>query len=92
MPFCTFFKEIQESSPKRAGPKAFRSTMHDTRFLKHFRASSNVIKYNGKTNTSIWLDDYRLACKAGRADDYFSSSSSSSFAWLIPMGPGWIIC
>jgi hypothetical protein len=30
---------------------------------------SNIIKYNGKTNLSIWLKDYCLTCKVGRADN-----------------------
>jgi hypothetical protein len=41
----------------------------DTCFSKHFQALNNIIKYDGKTNPSIWLEDYRLACKVGRADD-----------------------
>jgi hypothetical protein len=36
---------------------------------KCFRVLNNVIKYNGKTNPSVWLEDYRLACRAGGVDD-----------------------
>jgi hypothetical protein len=25
--------------------------------------------YDGKTNLGVWLKDYRLACRAGRAND-----------------------
>jgi hypothetical protein len=31
--------------------------------------SNNIIKYDGKTNPSVWLGDYRLTCKAGGVDD-----------------------
>jgi hypothetical protein len=43
--------------------------MHDACFPKHFRALGNVIKYDGKTNPSVWLEDYRLMCKSGRANN-----------------------
>jgi hypothetical protein len=33
--------------------KAFERAIHDTHFPKHFGASSNVIKYDGKTNPSV---------------------------------------
>jgi hypothetical protein len=32
---------------------------------------NNIIKYDGKTNPSVWLVDYHLACRAGGADDDF---------------------
>jgi hypothetical protein len=43
--------------------------MHDTCFPRHFRASGNIIKYEGKTNPSVWLEDYRLTCEASRVND-----------------------
>jgi hypothetical protein len=52
-----------------SGPKAFGSNMHDACFLKRFRVSNNIVKYDGKTNPNIWLEDYCLACRAGGADD-----------------------
>jgi hypothetical protein len=30
---------------------------------------SNIVKYDGKANSSIWLEDYRLACRVGGVDD-----------------------
>jgi hypothetical protein len=30
---------------------------------------SNIAKYNGKINPSVWLEDYRLTCRAGWAND-----------------------
>jgi hypothetical protein len=36
---------------------------------KCFRAPNNIVKYDGNTNHSVWLEDYRLACRVGGADD-----------------------
>jgi hypothetical protein len=30
---------------------------------------NNIIKYADKTNPSIWLEDYCLACRVGGKDD-----------------------
>jgi hypothetical protein len=38
-------------------------------FPKHFWAPKNIIRYDGKTNPSVWLEDYHLACRVGRVDD-----------------------
>jgi hypothetical protein len=43
--------------------------MHDRRFPKCFREPSNVVKYDGKTYPSVWLEDYHLVCRAD--DDLF---------------------
>jgi hypothetical protein len=56
-------------SPEGPGPKAFGSNVHDTCFPKNFRAPNNIVKYDNETNPSVWLEDYRLACRAGRADN-----------------------
>jgi hypothetical protein len=50
--------------------------MWDRHFLKCFRVLSNIVKYDGKTNPSIWLEDYHHVCRAGAMDDDFSSSSA----------------
>jgi hypothetical protein len=35
------------------------------------RAPDNFSMYPGSTNTSVWLEDYRLTCRmAGIKDDY----------------------
>jgi hypothetical protein len=47
----------------------FGSTVRDGHFLKCFRVLSNIVKYNGKTNPSIWLEDYHHVCRAGEMDD-----------------------
>jgi hypothetical protein len=41
----------------------------DAQFPKCFQALSNVVKYDGKINPSIWLEDYRLTSRAGGVDD-----------------------
>jgi hypothetical protein len=63
--------------------------MRDACFPKHFWVPNNIIKYDSKTNPSIWLEDYRLACRAGRADsDMFIIQvlpiywANTSRAWL----------
>jgi hypothetical protein len=52
-----------------SGPKAFGSNMRDACFPRHFRVPNNIIKYDGKTNPSVWLENYCFTCSAGRADD-----------------------
>ena len=61
--------EGHSRSPEAAGPKAFGRNVRDAPFPRPFLAPSNVVKYDGKTNPSVWLEDYRLACRAGGADD-----------------------
>jgi hypothetical protein len=43
--------------------------VQDVWFTRRFRAPNNIIKYNEKTNPSVWLEDYRLACRAGGVDN-----------------------
>jgi hypothetical protein len=43
--------------------------VHDAHLPRHSRAPGSVIKYDGKTNPSIWLEDYHLVCRAGGASD-----------------------
>jgi hypothetical protein len=43
--------------------------VRDACFPKHFRSSNNVVKYDGKTSPNVWLEDYRLVCRAGGVDD-----------------------
>jgi hypothetical protein len=40
----------------------------DACFPKCFRAPNNIAKYDSKTNPNVWLEDYRLACRASGAD------------------------
>jgi hypothetical protein len=52
-----------------AGPKAFRGAVRNTHFPRCFREPSNITKYDDKVNPSIWLEDYRLMCRTGGAND-----------------------
>jgi hypothetical protein len=47
----------------------FGSNGRDTCFPKCFWVPNNVIKYDGKTNPNVWLEDYRPACRMGGADN-----------------------
>jgi hypothetical protein len=59
----------------------------------------NIIKYHGKTNPSIWLEDYHLACRASVANnDLFIIQflpiylASMSRAWLDHLPKNSIHC
>jgi hypothetical protein len=46
--------------------------MRDVRFPSRFRAPTNVPRYDGDTNPSVWLEDYRLVYHTGgTTDDLF---------------------
>jgi hypothetical protein len=73
--------------------------VHDVCFPKHFQAPNNIAKYDGKTNPRIWLEDYRLACRAGGADsDLFIIQflpiylADTSRAWLDHLPKNLIDC
>jgi hypothetical protein len=38
-------------------------------FLRCFQVPGNIIKYDSKTNPSVWLEDCCLTCRAGRVND-----------------------
>jgi hypothetical protein len=76
-------------SPEGSSPKVFGSTVHNAHFPRHFRVPSNVTKYDGKINPSVWLEDYCLTCRAGGAtDDLYIIQflpiylAESAMAWL----------
>jgi hypothetical protein len=66
--------------------------MHDTCFLKCFRAPSNIAEYDGKTISIVWLEDYILACRVTRVDSGLLLSSSSPFTWPTRPESGTITC
>jgi hypothetical protein len=49
-------------------PKAFGGAVRNAQFLQCFLAPSNITKYDFKVNPSVWLEDYHLTCRAGRAN------------------------
>jgi hypothetical protein len=68
--------------------------MHRARrpFPTMFLSAEQHHRYAGKSNPSIWLEDYHLACKVGERTTIYSSSSSSLSVWLNPLEPGRTIC
>ena len=62
-------EEDRSPSPPPAGPHAFCRRILGTPFPPRYRAPNNIAKYSGETNPSLWLEDYRLACLAGGADN-----------------------
>jgi hypothetical protein len=56
-------------SPDPAGPSAFSKAIRGALSPQRFRPPANFVKYTGDTNPGVWLEDYRLACRAGGAND-----------------------
>jgi hypothetical protein len=56
-------------SPSQRSPRAFGWSIRDAKFPSRFRAPTNIPRYDGDTNPSVWLEDYRLACHTGGATD-----------------------
>jgi hypothetical protein len=77
----------------------FESNVRDVGFPRCFRAPNNIIKYDGKTNPSVCLEDYRLTCRAGGVDiDLFIIQflpiylADTSRAWLDHLPKNLIDC
>jgi hypothetical protein len=56
-------------SPNQRGPWDFGRSICDAKFPSRFWDPTNVLRYDGNTNPSVWLEDYQLACHAGGATD-----------------------
>jgi hypothetical protein len=41
--------------------------MRTASFPQRFCQPTSIVKYNGKTNPRVWLNDYHLACQLGGA-------------------------
>ena len=41
-------------------------------YPRHFWPPTHISMYDGETNPDNWLEDYRLAMKAGGSDDNFA--------------------
>jgi hypothetical protein len=54
-------------SPNQRGPQAFGQSISDAKFPSRFCAPTNIPRYDGDTNPSVWFKDYRLACHTGGA-------------------------
>jgi hypothetical protein len=51
-------RERHNLSLEGPGPRVFESNVRDACFLKYFWAPNNVVKYDGKINPSVWLENY----------------------------------
>lgn len=70
----------QEPEPRATGPRVFSASSRNTRVPSRFRQPPKLIKYAGETDLSLWVDDYRLACRNGGArDDDFTTSNLPLF-------------
>jgi hypothetical protein len=45
----------------------FSRKIHTASFPERFRQPTSIDKHTGETEPRVWLNDYRLACKLGRA-------------------------
>jgi hypothetical protein len=62
----------QSTSPGGTGPWAFGRRIQKLPFPPRFRPPTNIAKYTGEMNPTVWLEDFRHAYQAeGVDDDYF---------------------
>ena len=62
----------QSPSPDGLRPHAFGHRIQRASFPQCFRPPTNIARYTGETNPSIWLEYFRLAYRAeGVDDDHF---------------------
>jgi hypothetical protein len=82
-------------TPNHRGPWAFGVNVLAAALPAQYHAPTTVAKYDGETNPSVWLEDYRLACHIGGAtNDLFIIKSiplylaNSARTWLehLPQG------
>ena len=80
--------DSRSPSPEGVGPRAFGSLIRHAKFPQRFRAPTTIGRYNGETNPVHWLEDYRLACRTGGADDLFAIQYLPLF--LTDSARGWL--
>ena len=61
--------EDRSLSPNLPGPQAFSRHILNATFPPWYRPPTNISKYSEETNPELWLEDYRLACQVGGADN-----------------------
>jgi hypothetical protein len=66
---CYDANEDRIPRPPPPGPQAFAQHILRVLFPQLYRAPTNVLKYSWESNPSLRLEDYRLACQVGGADD-----------------------
>jgi hypothetical protein len=50
-----------------SGTRVFSREIRTASFPQRFRQLTSIDKYNGETDPSVWLNNYRLACQLGGA-------------------------
>jgi hypothetical protein len=63
--------------------------MRDACFPMRFCVPNNIVKYDGNTNPSIWLEDYCLTCRPDGADDNLFVIQFLSI-YLADMSSAWL--
>ena len=56
-------------SPEPQGTRVFSREIRTASFPPRFRQPTTLVKYSGKTDPAVWLNDYRLACQLGGATE-----------------------
>jgi hypothetical protein len=59
--------EDRSPTPEPPGTRVFSREIRAAAFPQHFCQPSTIVKYNGKTDPRVWINDYRLACQLGGA-------------------------
>jgi hypothetical protein len=59
--------EDRSPTPEPPGTRVFSREIRTANFPQRFRQPTTIVKYNGKMDPRVWLNDYRLACHLGGA-------------------------
>jgi hypothetical protein len=59
--------EDRSPTPEPPGTRVFSREIRTPTFPQRFRQPTTIVKYNGETDPSVWLNDYHLACQLGGA-------------------------
>jgi hypothetical protein len=59
--------EDRSPTPEPPGTRVFSREIRTANFPQRFRQPTTIVKYNGKMDPRVWLNDYRLACQLGGA-------------------------
>jgi hypothetical protein len=60
-------REDHSSTPEPPGTRVFIREIRTASFPQRFRQPTSIVKYTGKTDPRVWLNDYHLACQLGGA-------------------------
>jgi hypothetical protein len=60
-------REDRSLTPEPPGTRVFSREIRTANFPQRFRLPTTIVKYNGKTDPRVWLNDYLLACQLGGA-------------------------